>query len=532
MKDIKLLDCTLRDGGFVNDWEFGQDDIANIFERSVSAGLDIIEVGLIDERRNFDRNRTIMPDSKSINTIFGGFDTGKSMIVGMIDYGTCSIENICDKKDSILDGIRVIFKKKNLKEALVYCKELKDKGYEMFVQPVSITGYSDEEMIALVEMVNELMPHAMSMVDTYGLLHQSNLLHYFDLIDHHLHKDIAMGYHAHNNFQLGYSNSLALMEKDSNRSIVVDGSAFGIGKGAGNAPLELLAMYANEHFQKAYDINQILENIDVNIMKIYLKAPWGYSLKYYLAASNDCHPDYVKYLMEKRTLSLKSVNEILASIQKSEKLAFNKEHIEALYKEYQNKEINDGDALERLKKELAGHEILVLGPGKSMQKQAMDIQAFIAKKKPVIITINYKPVDFYSDYIFLSNAKRYVGLATKLQQEEGTIKIIATSNVTKVSGNFEYTIDYSSLVDMNFEIIDSSLLMLLRLLIKTGVEKVSLAGFDGYTHAKGENYFNVAMEYAFVNDYAEKLNRYTKETLEQMATSLQIDFITKSKYTE
>jgi 4-hydroxy 2-oxovalerate aldolase len=167
-----------------------------------------------------------------------------------------------------------------------------------------------------------------------------------------------------------------------------------------------------------------------------------------------------------------------------------------------------------------------------MQKQAMDIQAFIAKKKPIIITINYKPTDFYSDYIFLSNAKRYVGLASKLQQEEGAIKIIATSNVTKVTGNFEYTIDYSSLIDMNFEIIDSSLLMLLRLLIKTGVEKVSLAGFDGYTNAKGENYFNVAMEYAFVNDYAEKLNEYTKETLRKMATSLQIDFITKSKYTE
>lgn len=530
MRTVKLLDCTLRDGGFVNDWKFGHDDIVNIFERSVSAGCDIIEVGFLDERREFDRDRTIMPDTAAVNEIFRGLDCGNSMIVGMIDYGTCGIEKVCDKKDSILDGIRVIFKKKDRFQALELIRAIQKKGYKVFVQPVSVTGYSDEELTDLIGRVNEIKPHAMSVVDTYGLLHQGNLMHYFELMDNHLDSSVAIGYHAHNNFQLGYSNSIALIEKDTDRDLVVDGSGYGMGKGAGNAPLELLAMYANEHLGGQYEINQILEMIDVNLIKIYLKAPWGYSVKYYLAASNDCHPTYVQHLMQKRTLSIKSVNEILAMIAPEEKLAYNKEHIEDLYQKYQQQSINDADTLQTLERELKGKKIVVLGPGKSIRRQKAEIQAYLAKYKPTVITINYDPEDFYTDYIFLSNSKRYVGLANRLLKEENKGKIIATSNVTKTAGEFDYTVDYSGLIDLDAEIVDNSLLMLLKLLIRLGIREAELAGFDGYSSEKGENYFNVAMEYAFVKDNAERLNEFTRRRLQEISGDIKIHFVTASRY--
>ena len=85
MRDIELLDCTLRDGGYLNDWEFGCDNLVNIFERLVSAKADIIEVGFLDERRDFDPNRSIMPDTASVEKIYGGLERGDSMVVGMID---------------------------------------------------------------------------------------------------------------------------------------------------------------------------------------------------------------------------------------------------------------------------------------------------------------------------------------------------------------------------------------------------------------------------------------------------------------
>lgn len=538
---IRLLDCTLRDGGFINDWEFGQETIINIFERAVSAKTDIIEIGFIDERRLFDKNRTIMPDGAAVNSIFENLDHGSSMVVGMIDYGTCSADKIPLCEDSIMDGIRVIFKKKNRREAIAFCKELKDKGYKMFVQPVSITAYSDDEMLDMVNLVNELRPEAMSMVDTYGLLHEDGLLHYFDLIDKHLDKDIELGFHAHNNFQLAYSNSISLIErnekknKEDRRSLVIDGSSFGMGKGAGNAPIELIAMYLNERYEKDYDISQMLETIDVSIMKIYLNTPWGYSVKYYLASSNNCHPNYVQHLMQKRTLSVKSINEILDQISSDEKLAYNGEHIEELYQEYQTNEINDEGQIEQLANELTNKSVLVIGPGKTVYSEKNKIQSFIAKYKPIVITINYLPENYYSDYIFLSNAKRYVTLEGKLSRlrkdKLGEMpKIIATSNVTKINGSFDYTVDYSSLIDKEFEIQDSSLLMLLKLLVRIGIKKVNLAGFDGYTSSPGENYFNVAMEYAFVKEKADVLNKYTSDSLGIISNEIQIEFLTKTRY--
>ena len=178
---IKLLDCTLRDGGYLNDWEFGKSNIVNIFERLVSAGVDIIETGFLDDRRPFDDNRTIFPDTDSADRIYGKLDKGSSMIVGMIDYGTCRIDNIKPAKDCYLDGIRVIFKKQKMHEAIEFCRQVKEKGYKVFAQAVSITSYNDDELSELIGLVNSLLPYAFSLVDTYGLLHKGQLRHYFDL---------------------------------------------------------------------------------------------------------------------------------------------------------------------------------------------------------------------------------------------------------------------------------------------------------------------------------------------------------------
>lgn len=96
----------------------------------------------------------------------------------MIDYGTCSLEHIKPCKDSYLDAIRVIFKKHLREDAMAFCAELKKLGYKVFAQLVSVTSYEDDEMMDLIRLANEVKPYAVSMVDTYGLMHQNNLKHY------------------------------------------------------------------------------------------------------------------------------------------------------------------------------------------------------------------------------------------------------------------------------------------------------------------------------------------------------------------
>ncbi len=531
MKNIKLLDCTLRDGGYLNDWEFGNDNIISIFERLISAEVDIIEVGFLNEYRCFDINRTIMPDSEAVEKIYGGLDKAKTMIVGMIDYGTCSIDKLRVKQESFLDGIRVIFKKSVMYEAIKLCGEIKQKGYKVFVQAVSITSYNDEEMMTLIKLVNELQPYAFSLVDTYGLLDQEQLMHYFEFSNCNLNPEIGLGYHSHNNFQLAYANCMEVIKKHSgNRMIILDGSLYGMGKSAGNAPSELLAMYLNEKEGKNYHISQMLEAIDVTILELYNKIKWGYSFKFYISALHDCHPNYVTYLMDKKNLSVHSINHILDMLEGNKKLLFDQSYIEQLYLAYQEKEFNDTKDRERLRRELAEKEILLLAPGNTIESEKEKIKDYINKQQCIVISVNYYPKHICADYLFISNSKRYVQMASILSRNPDQFKIIATSNITRMTTEFDFVLEYSRLLDREAMIVDNPLIMLLRCFREIQVKKIVLAGFDGYKKAETPNYINPNMEHSFTKERAEEINRDTREALCRVKDDMEITFLTKSFY--
>ena len=529
MGKIKLLDCTLRDGGYINDWNFGHDNLVSVFERSVDAGIDIIEIGFLDERRPFDINRSIMPDTASVQKIYGHLERKNSMIVGMIDYGTCGLDNIQPCTESFLDGIRVIFKKHLREEAMKFCGELKKLGYKVFAQLVSVTSYTDEEMEDLIRLANEIKPYAVSMVDTYGLMHQDNLTHFFNLLNDNLDSEIGLGYHAHNNFQMGYANCITMLSNDIGREMIVDGTIYGMGKSAGNAPIELIAMHLNHKLGKKYRISQILEAIDSNISQFFSAPAWGYNMFYYLAASNDCHPNYVTYLMEKRTLSVKSINEILGTLEGEKKLLYDKSYIEQLYIRYQDKEINDAEDVKKLKELFCEKEVLLIGPGTSVQTEKDRVLECIDEKKPVVISINYIPDYITPDYIFVSNSKRYVQLSSVLSRNK--FKVIATSNVTPTTGNFDFTLNIGRLLDLSSEIVDNSLVMLIKALADISVKKAYLAGFDGYSKDKA-NFIREGMEYDFLKKYADYLNNYTRNFIKDYSRKISLSFITKSRYSE
>lgn len=527
---VKLLDCTLRDGGFVNDWEFGHDNIINIFERLVSSGVDTIETCFLDERREMDINRTIYPDTETAGWVFGKLDKGNAMIVGMIDYGTCGIERLKPCRDSFLDGIRVIFKHEKKAEAIAFCKQIKDLGYEVFAQAVSITSYDDEELLELLGLVNDLEPYAFSLVDTYGLLHKKLLQHYFDIADRELKPSIAIGYHSHNNFQLAYSNCIGLIEAPVQRDLLIDGSLYGMGKSAGNAPMELLASYMNEYCGYTYNVNQLLEAIDVTILDIYKKSPWGYSYKFFVSASNDCHPSYVSYLMDKKKLSAKSINEILSKIEQGKKLSYDRDYIEQLYIDYQKVECDDKEALQELAGKFRGQYILLMGPGKNIKFEKNNVDSYIQKCKPIIISVNFLPEGYPVDYIFMSNAKRYVQLSTKLSEEHSRLKLIATSNVTKSKDEFDYHLCYSRLLDEKALIVDNPMIMLLRLLKDIKPVRIALAGFDGYEKAAQPNYVNPNMEHTFSKEKASEINADVLNSMARLQLDIPVEYITKSLY--
>lgn len=531
-----MLDCTLRDGGYLNDWNFGHNNLVSVSERLVSAGVDFIELGFIDNRREFDINRSIAPDTESFNKIFYGLNKKKSELIGMIDYGTCGIDYIQPCGETIFDGIRVIFKKHVRKQAIDFCGQLKGLGYKVFVQLVSITSYNDEELLDLIKLANELRPYAVSMVDTYGLLQQDNLMHYFAELDSQLDSCISLGYHSHNNFQRAFANCTEILSQRTNRNLIVDATIYGMGKNAGNCPIELLAMYLNGHFEKKYDIAQILEALDANIMGFYNAKPWGYNMFFYVSALNNCHPEYVFYLVGKRKLSVKQINEILGQLKNfgDKQLLFDKELIEKLYLEYQKQiGIDDKTDVQRLSKIFAGRKLLLLGPGKSIISERDKIQEYIKKENPLIISVNYIPEDLPIQYIFLSNAKRYVQIASSLLRKKSAVKVIATSNVTAMNDEkFDYFLDISPLLDEGAEVIDNSFVMLLKAMVNIGAKSVALGGFDGYVGERRSDHANESMGYEFSKEKAQRLNEYVGQVICDMQPQIETRFITKSLYVD
>ena len=531
MSKIKLLDCTLRDGGYVNDWKFGHDNIESIFERLVDAGVDVIEIGFLDDRRPFDIDRSIMPDTDSVEKIYGNLDRKQAQIVGMIDYGTCDISNIKPCSESYIDGIRVIFKKGIMHEAMEYCRAIKKLGYKVYSQLVSITSYTDEELLELISLVNDVKPYAVSMVDTYGLLHPEDLLHYYEILDANVDSTIGIGFHAHNNFQLAYANALAFLGKETDRDIVVDATLYGMGKSAGNAPLELVSMRLNEKYGKSYNINPMLEAIQESIMGFYDKAPWGYKMFFYLCALNDCHPNYLTLYKDKQNLSVSKLNDILSMIEpEDKKLLYDKIVAEQLYDQFVTEKCSEDEAREKLSAELKNRNILVVGPGKNIELQKARVDEYIAKENPYVISINYIPKEIKVDAVFTTNVKRYHDMKT-----DG-IKVIATTNVECRNGKFEYHINRAPLLEnraplleRNEKIMDNSFLMLIKLLESIGINKICCAGFDGYSD-KEDNYFNPEMEYYFVKDEAHNLNTHMRESIYEARHTMDIRFLTYSAY--
>ena len=530
MPTISLLDCTMRDGGYVNDWKFGHKNLVSMFERLVDAGVDLIEIGFLDERRPFDIDRSIMPDTSCVEKIFGGLDRKQATVLGMIDYGTCGIEHLQPCNESFLDGIRVIFKKHRMHEAMAFCRQVKELGYKVFAQLVSITAYNDEDLLSLVDLVNDVKPYAVSIVDTYGLLHPDELLHYYELLDDHVCPEVQIGFHAHNNFQLAYANDLAFLGKTPHHDIVVDGTLFGMGKSAGNTPLELLGMRLNEKFEKHYDVDAMLESVEESVMDFYQKSPWGYKTFFYLCAKNKCHPNYLTFFEKEQNLSTSKIDALLAQIEpEDKKLLYDKEVARKLYDEYVDGEASDEADKAAFRQTVGTKPLLIVGPGKNIELQKQNVLQFVESQKPFILSINYLPKDIQPDCVFVTNSKRYHDMTLTLR--ETNCKVLATTNVECRNGSFDFVIHRSPLLETDEKIIDNSFLMLVKFLKGIGIGELFCAGFDGYSD-KEDNYCNPAMEYGFVKQEASHLNEHMKARIAEFRETMKIQFITYSAYDE
>ena len=333
MNRIKVLDCTLRDGGYVNNWEFG-DNTFNIVESLYNSNIEIIECGFLNPE-GVD-STTQFKNFNKINSYIKNITKNKNketLFVAMIELERYNPDILppINKNNNQITGIRMTFRKSAKGKFIKAAKEIIAKGYKLFVQPISTVSYNDREILDLIDIVHELNPYSLYMVDTHGSIdwHSYDLKRMFTLMDNNLNKNIPIGFHSHNNLQLSYALSCELIKISTHREIIIDSSLLGMGRGAGNLHTEMICNYINNKNKTKYDEILILSTINKFIQPIKDINYWGYNIPYFLSASLKCHPNYASYL-QKNNISTEKMVAILNKIPTQHKLEFSENIIKEL----------------------------------------------------------------------------------------------------------------------------------------------------------------------------------------------------------
>ena len=321
-KRIQVLDCTLRDGGLgledarinkESELVFSKDDMDGVAKNLSHSGVNIIEIGSIEISSEDKTNMAIyqnieniskeIPESRSPNQMYAALYRGPDTLGS----------DIPNWNESYCEAVRVILRYSELKKSLDFCKELSKKNYKVFIQPMVTMRYTSDELQMLIDYANDMSAYALYFVDSYGYMLEQDVKHFFSLFDKGLNQSIKIGFHAHNNMDLAFSNVLALLKQESDRNIVIDSCCLGMGQGAGNLQTEIIIDHLNKYYDASYDYDAILMACEI-IEKYLSKSLWGYSLTRFLPAINKSAYKISLVLRNKYKLSYVEINNILKNM--------------------------------------------------------------------------------------------------------------------------------------------------------------------------------------------------------------------------
>ena len=371
MGKINVLDVTLRDGGCVNNFNFGQVYMEKILAAQEGSGVSFIEMGYLDENKGTEAGRTQWISIPAISDTLLKYKKTGIKYVAMMDYGKYSVEKFPSRTENSIDGIRVAFHKKNMHDIVAIGKQIM--------------------LLELIELVNTELPQASGfyIVDSFGEMRPNDMSRMLNLVDHNLIPSMLLGFHSHNNLQMSYSNACAMLQFPTNRDLMLDTSIMGMGKGAGNLNTELLLEHLNLYYGGHYHIAPLLEVIDKVINQLHSEFYWGYAPEYYLSSANHCTPSYASHFYNKHMLPIDQVAELLSLIKEEKKISFDKEYAEELYRAYnESKTVDDSNVVKELKTAFEGKEVLIIAPGKSLLAYSTQIDEIKDRENVISIGLN------------------------------------------------------------------------------------------------------------------------------------------------
>ncbi|MFA6350164.1 MAG: aldolase catalytic domain-containing protein [Candidatus Omnitrophota bacterium] len=283
---IKVLDCTIRDGGLINNHKFDLKFVRAVYKALSEAGVDYMEIGYKNSKKLFspkDYGAWKFCEDDDIKKVTEGIKSNTKISV-MVDVDRVDIEDIKPRKNSPVAMVRVASYVKDIDKAIHLVNHFADKGYETTVNIMAISRALDNELTECFQQLEkECKAEVIYIVDSYGALYQETTEFLIKKAQSII-KSKEIGIHAHNNQQLAFGNTIEAIIHNAN---FVDATVYGLGRAAGNCPLELLLGFLKN---PKYDIRPVLDLISKEFIPLRQNIEWGYIIPYAITGMLDEHP--------------------------------------------------------------------------------------------------------------------------------------------------------------------------------------------------------------------------------------------------
>ncbi|MBD3841719.1 MAG: aldolase catalytic domain-containing protein [Campylobacterales bacterium] len=286
-EDIKVFDCTIRDGGLVNNFHFTDEFVKGVYETCVKAGIDYMEIGknnspTLQDPQEFGKWNFCSEDD--IRSIVGQNNTNLKIAV-MSDIGRVVADELLPKSESVVDMVRVATYLHQIPAAIEIIEDAHAKGYETTVNIMAISKSMESELDEALEILSKTNVDIIYIADSFGSFYPEQIQYLakkYVKVARGVNKKV--GIHAHNNLQLAYANTLEAMMYGTS---YLDVTISGLGRGAGNCPMELLIGFLKN---PKYKLIPVLEFIEKAIVPLEKELDWGYSIPYMITGQLNEHP--------------------------------------------------------------------------------------------------------------------------------------------------------------------------------------------------------------------------------------------------
>lgn len=515
LKKINLLDCTLRDGGYYNNWDFSNQLVNKYLKTIAQSKIKFAEIGF----RSFKKDNFKGPNWYTTDSYIENLVIPKKINLGVMvnafeiishPKGLREAVNILfkDKKKSKLKFVRLACHFNEIDNTSKICNLLQKKGYLVGINLMQISEISKKNIIYVANKCNKIKPDILYFADSLGKLRISNVKEIVKIF-----KEIwkgPLGIHAHDNLEMALSNTIGALTCGVNW---LDSTMLGMGRGPGNAKTEFLVLELNSYFKK--DIFNVLPIIDlvnkqfINLKNIY---KWGTNSYYFMAGINGIHPTYVQEMMSIKLSELETTE----AINQLKQRGGNKFDINLVRSEFQ-KPINLVKGNWKPETKFKNKDVLLVSSGPTVKEYQKEIEKYIVKKKPKVIalntfvSINKKLIDFY----LACNPLRIIAdanLYSKIKSPLILPKSLLSSDLEKKFSKIKLLNFGIGLKNNQYDFKKESAIIpklynvayALSIATSGKASRILLAGFDGYDQKDNRNKIINEIFYAYKENKSSK----------------------------